>query len=278
MEIKHLADTPLSQVMDCFHDSFSDYAVKMPTDLDYWQTRFRLARADFSLSFGVFDGDRLVAFIIQCVDHHEGQLAAYNTGTGVLPYYRGKGLVDAIYKAAFQPMREKGIEKCMLEVLKNNERAIRVYERIGFRKDRVLCCFKGKIEAEAPEVEVREISHEELFKAEGTAPDFYSWDFNRSAVEKSEGIYKSYLVSDSSGRLGWFTLNPENGTLARIEAMDGNYTAVLGGVAQISSEVKINNVDESRTALMEGLVDSGVKHVIDQFEMSVPVSDLFART
>jgi ribosomal protein S18 acetylase RimI-like enzyme len=107
--------------------AFDGYFVKMPDSLDYWATRFKQARVNYHYSFGVFDASRLVAFIIQGMDIHDGQLTAFNTGTGVLPAYRGQKLVDRLYDHAIPRLKERGIQKCQLEVIQENERAIRVY-------------------------------------------------------------------------------------------------------------------------------------------------------
>ena len=100
MQIKSLQHISLEQIVECLLIAFEGYFVHMPTELSYWDNRFRAARVDYGLSFGVFDDDRLVAFIIQGIDIHNGEMTAFNTGTGVVPEYRGLQLVDKIYAHA----------------------------------------------------------------------------------------------------------------------------------------------------------------------------------
>ena len=68
MKIKSLAHLPLAEVIDCFLEAFKGYFVEMPSDLDYWDFRFRGARVDWNLSFGMFDEEKLVGFFIIGID------------------------------------------------------------------------------------------------------------------------------------------------------------------------------------------------------------------
>jgi len=85
IEIRDLANTKLSTIVDCLLIAFDGYFVKMPSDVHYWANRYKGARVDFSLSFGAFEGDKLVAFIINGIDDDKGMRTAFNTGTGVIP-------------------------------------------------------------------------------------------------------------------------------------------------------------------------------------------------
>ena len=85
-QIKNLSNTPLPQIVDCLLIAFADYFVKMPSDVEYWKNRWQGARIAYEASIGVFDGDKLVAFMMIGIDHHNRKLAAFNTGTGVIQF------------------------------------------------------------------------------------------------------------------------------------------------------------------------------------------------
>ena len=106
MKIRPLTDCPLSQIVDCLGEAFENYFVKMPSDVEFWRNRFKAARVDYNLSYGVFDQDGLVAFIIHGIDQHLGQKTAFNTGTGVIPSFRGRQLVDKIYEFAIPKLKQ----------------------------------------------------------------------------------------------------------------------------------------------------------------------------
>jgi RimJ/RimL family protein N-acetyltransferase len=58
---------------------------------------------------------------------HVGKL-----GMGLLPEFRGRGLGEALARAAIDRAWEAGLERVELEVFASNARARRLYERMGF--------------------------------------------------------------------------------------------------------------------------------------------------
>jgi len=60
----------------------------------------------------------------------------------VLKNYRRKGIGELLLKELLLILREKHIERFVLEVLENNAPAIKLYEKYGFAKTRKLECFE----------------------------------------------------------------------------------------------------------------------------------------
>jgi ribosomal protein S18 acetylase RimI-like enzyme len=59
-------------------------------------------------------------------------------GLAVAPGARGRGVASALLAAAGQHARERGARKLSLRVLSTNEAALRLYERLGFRREGTL--------------------------------------------------------------------------------------------------------------------------------------------
>ena len=274
MEITNLSKTSLASIVDCLSESFKNYFVKMPSDVDFWKNRFNAARVDYSLSFGVFDNHKLVAFILHGIDTHNHQKTAFNTGTGVLESYRGQKLVDKMYAHAIPKLKEEGIEKCMLEVIDENHRAIKVYERIGFSKERFLYCFNGSPKGieHASILEKADILNYPNYTND--LQHFYSWDNSLDAIRKSPDMFDAYLVKTENGKvIGYFVLNNLTKALIQIEAFEDEHWGVIFDAIQTRvSSVKINNVDSSRTELIKLFTDSGLDKYINQFEMTMPLN------
>ena len=133
MVVRHLGDTDFKNIMECFLSAFENYFVKMPTDYNFYKERWKASGVNFNLSYGMFDNDKLVGFIINAIDERQGELTAYNSGTGVIPEYRGKRIVKTIYDFAIPDLMQNGITKCLLEVITENAKAIKSYEGIGFK-------------------------------------------------------------------------------------------------------------------------------------------------
>jgi len=132
MIIKQLHTTSIHTIIDCFLLAFDQYFVEMPSDKVYYIERWKAAQVDFALSYGMFDDEKLVGFILHAIDKRFGVLTAYNAGTGVISEYRGKRIVKALYQFAIEDLKQNGIKKSTLEVITENEKAIKAYEGIGY--------------------------------------------------------------------------------------------------------------------------------------------------
>ena len=277
IEIKNLKHTSLAAIVDCLSNAFQNYFVKMPTDVEFWSKRFQAARVDFSLSYGVFENDKLVAFIIHGVDQHNGQKTAFNTGTGVLKEFRGQHLVDEMYAHAFPILKENNIEKVMLEVIDKNQRAINVYERIGFQKDRFVKCFRGDLNSSNISIQIDEINLMDIKESIIDVQHHYSWDNSLDAITIGGDMFKSFLVkSINENSLGYFVVNVQNKSLIQIESFDNNnWSQLVGAVKQIIPSIKMNNVDSKRLDLLNALENSGLINHINQYEMGL--TDLFMK-
>ncbi|MFD1634109.1 GNAT family N-acetyltransferase [Haloplanus ruber] len=104
------------------------------------------AAADGRLDVARDDGD-VVGFVHYTVER--GSLAQDLTrgvvnDLYVVPERRGEGIGTALLDAAETTLKERGVEAVSVEALADNERAIRLYERRGYRPHRVE--FERKVE------------------------------------------------------------------------------------------------------------------------------------
>ena len=268
MEIKSLDVISQEDIITCLLTAFSDYFVVLPDDFNYWKTRYKAAQIDWSLSFGMFDGEKLVGFIINGFDVHEGNKTAYNSGTGVLPDYRGKAIVDRLYAHAIPEFRKAGVKKCLLEVICENERALKVYKRIGFDIKRRLYSFKGTIPPFPKHLQLQHVSFKDVLAAGLYEAHHYSWDNLAKPVEISGTGRKSFFVTSEKGNiLGYFLLAP-GGLVVQIGASEKTAISdVLMVVSRITSEVRFGNIPAHRTELIKELKSLGFENTVDQYEM-----------
>lgn len=270
MEIRDLSTTSLEEVVFAILMAFEGYFLAMPSDVDYWEGRFQAARVDWTCSFGLFDKGELVAFIINGIDGRGADKLAFNTGTGVVPKYRGQKIVDQLYEYAFPILQEKKITHYALEVVQENSRAIRVYERIGFSITKEYCCFKGKLPKSKQETTLLKA---ELVNIKNSKEHLYAWDNSNRAVAKSRtGTYSCYEVLNlNQEKIGFFVINVQSGYLPQFEIYQANlrenWKLLFDGIAQINRTIKINNVDAKRVELIPILLDLGLENTINQYEM-----------
>ncbi len=131
--IKNLMTTDPKLIVDCLHEAFSDYAVPMKMPSKYWIDRWEMANISYEYSYGYFDNHQLVGFLLHGLDHWNGNDCFYNMATGVIPTYRGQGIVTKIYEHCKALLSSNKINYGYLEVLTNNKKAIRAYEKAEFK-------------------------------------------------------------------------------------------------------------------------------------------------
>ncbi|WP_037374108.1 GNAT family N-acetyltransferase [Salinimicrobium xinjiangense] len=267
MKIKDLSSTPFEEIITCFLKAFEGYFVQLPEDIVYWRSRFIIARVDWSLSFGMFDGDKLVGYIINGIDQHNGKLTAYNTGTGVLAEYRGKAIVDQLYDHAVPLLKDRKIEKCLLEVICENERAIKVYERIGFKIIRHLRTFSGNLPETTSENRFQKCHFSQVLNSGLYKPEHYAWDNSAEAIKMSDNI-RTFCLGKTNSPEAYFSIDPA-GNVIQLESTNADYEYLLGALGNVAGEVKLKNLDAQRSQLIKALQKLHFSNPVNQYEMEM---------
>ncbi|WP_456438443.1 N-acetyltransferase family protein [Psychroserpens sp.] len=270
MIVRHLGHTDFKTIMECFLSAFENYYVKMPTDYDFYKQRWKAAKVDFNLSYGMFDDDQLVGFIIHAIDERQGEHIAFNTGTGVIPEYRGKKIVKSIYEYAIPDLIRNGITKSVLEVIIENEKAVKAYEGVGFKICKTFKCFGGELVAGESQVEVEKIPFHEVLWEQIPNQDKYSWDFHSRCLKNGNSSY--YYVYNENKVESFFAINIENGTINQLEVLvnqKGNWNRLLWAVHSVLKQVRIINVDDRLVDKLAALEQAGLKKTVNQYEMEL---------
>lgn len=271
LTVKDLGNTDFDELMDCFLMAFENYYVEMPTDRNYYWERWKNAKVDFELSYGMFDQEKLVGFIINAVDNRNAALTAFNTGTGVIPEYRGLKIVQSIYEYALPDLKRNGVVNCGLEVITNNEIAIRSYQSIGFEIIKKYKCYNGSIGLEnSDSVDLEEMSCNKIDWKTFPGNDCYSWDNQKESIQG--GSFRFFQVLNHHSPESFFAINPENGHLAQFDLLNGGnngWDRLFSGIKQISSTIKVNNVDVRLTKKIDYLNSIGLVNSVDQYEMKL---------
>lgn len=134
MEIQSLAAIRFDQLYNAFSEAFKDYELQLSPD----ELEVMISRRGYvpELSFGAFESDRLVSFTLNGIGNFNEIKTAYDTGTGTIEAYRGKGLASQIFQYSVPELKKAGVRQYLLEVLQHNTGAISVYQKQGFRVSR----------------------------------------------------------------------------------------------------------------------------------------------
>ena len=131
MEIKSLGKTDFDIVFEAFNRAFADYEIQLNKE----QLQMMLKRRGFDpeLSFAAFEKGGIVAFTFNGIGNFGGMPTAYDTGTGTLKEYRGKGYGKKLLETAIQYLNEKQVEEICLTVIEQNDIAYKMYKKRGFK-------------------------------------------------------------------------------------------------------------------------------------------------
>jgi ribosomal protein S18 acetylase RimI-like enzyme len=146
--IKSLDKTSFNNLFLAFSEAFKDYDIQISKP----ELEVMLSRRGFipKLSFGAFDNDQLVSFTLNGIGTFNELQTAYDTGTGTIEAYRGRGLASRIFMHSIPELKDAGVQQYLLEVLQHNKKAISVYQKLGFQVSREFNYFREKVENVRP--------------------------------------------------------------------------------------------------------------------------------
>lgn len=277
MEIRTLVGVNSNAVMEAFNQGFSDYVVPVQLTAEQWNSKTQSENVQWDLSVGAFDNEKLVGFILHGSKIRNGEQWIYNGGTAVIPSHRGQQLTQKMY-AYIQPiLKTKSISKVLLEVIDNNQPAIKSYETIGFKNTRRLLCFKGNYETKTADnssniktLETLDWNQLKLF-----------WDINPSwqnDIEaimliqpnvKAIGIYREEILA------GYLIYNPISNKILQLAVhpefrQKGFATALLHFAFQNTDKpVLITNIEDCAVDTVSFFKHLGLENMITQNEMEL---------
>jgi GNAT superfamily N-acetyltransferase len=199
-QIRTLGDVSLTTLAAAVGQAFEDYIVKIDASPAALGARWYGARVDYALSFGAFENDQLVAFLLHGIDDSKNGKTAHNVVCGVVPTHRGKRLIEQIYEKALPVLRHSGVKTLTLEVITENEKAIKAYQNVGLRPAGMLRCFDGTLnvpdEKAFASFRVQKIQDYEWDLVKDLVSYTYSWDNQPDAVAMLADDYETWLVYD----------------------------------------------------------------------------------
>jgi GNAT superfamily N-acetyltransferase len=163
---KRLTACKIEEAITAWNRGFEGYFVKMEMTPELFFNR--LVNEGLSLRHSLigYDGDEPVAIVLNGIRIIDGKKTVWNGGTGVAPVYRGKGVSSLLMEETLKVYTEEGIEVATLEAIKNNEKAIRLYQKAGYEITDTLVYLTGtpEIKPHAGIISSQTIRPEQLAK------------------------------------------------------------------------------------------------------------------
>ncbi len=282
LDMPDLRSVNRAQIHRAFLEAFADYAMDASgTTEERLLLRMKKNAVDYDISPGLYDDDRLVGFTLIGVDTWGGSLSAYDAGTGIVPDFRKQGWARRMFDHALPTLRTRGVERFVLEVLQQNEPAIKAYRKSGFEIARELRCYAGQVAElrelnRASSIDLRPIDRTELARLEQTAdwvPSFENRFSAIGAIADHVQLTGAFVDGDCVGAIAYspalrWLLTLVVSAEHRRRGVGTALIRHLAGTFDDSVErLTALNVDGGDAGMQSFFEAIGFTHLIDQYEM-----------
>jgi len=259
------------------NDAFSDYVLPAPPMPQAAFDDMLLQRGfDPALSWIAREGDMLAAYWFVGTEPDAQPKLSYGLSVGTRPRFRRQGLSMTLWQHASAALKAAGYSEHILEVTETNDRAVALYERLGFSKARRVACFKGPAPVEAKTPFRIEQTRIEVALAIGKTLREWAptWQNAEPAVRNLANTMAASVVYDGDRPIGYGIFHTPYGQVVQI-AVHPNYrrqgiaTAVIASWARtFGNEVMGTlNVPDADNASLPFYRALGWENHVNQFEL-----------
>ncbi|HYK71867.1 MAG TPA: GNAT family N-acetyltransferase [Pseudoneobacillus sp.] len=132
IEIKRLEECTIEEGVKAWNVGFEGYYFDATTTSENFITRVVTEGLSPRLSIVAFKDKEPVGIVKNGVRLVNGKKVAWNGGTGVASQLRKQGIGHILMEETLRIYREEGVDVATLEAISDNERAIALYQKIGF--------------------------------------------------------------------------------------------------------------------------------------------------
>lgn len=283
MEVRSLYNISLDTLYEAWEDAFSDYPVTVTKpELEKMLVR---RGYDPALSFGAFEYGRLVSFILNGTGVYNGQNTVYDTGTGTIKTYRGRGLVKKIFNESLPQLQKEGYTQYLLEVLQTNQPAISIYHDMGFTVSREFNYFLRPMEGyrlsyDLPqEYRIEEITEVNVTDMAAMCDFNPSWQNSFDSIQRCYSDFHILGVFTENVLAGYGISEPTSGDITQLSVhtdhrRKGIASYILQQLLKLNRchQLKIINTDAACTSLTAFFEHNGIALSGKQYEMVKNIS------
>jgi ribosomal protein S18 acetylase RimI-like enzyme len=164
-------------LLDAANDAFSDYAAPAPAMPRAAFDEMLLQRGfDPALSWLAIDGSHIAAYWFVGTEPEHRPRASYALSVGTRPAFRRQGLALQLWERVLPHLQKAGYRQQILEVIETNNRAVPLYEALGFKTRRRIECFKGPVTLVQPTPISIDFRNVDTYGAARTGAPFCEWE------------------------------------------------------------------------------------------------------
>jgi ribosomal protein S18 acetylase RimI-like enzyme len=275
--VQSLACTDVQTLRNCFNACFQQYYVPLNFTKEQFADKITTEAIDLKLSFGIFDEDELVGFILHGIDTMGNQKVAYNAGTGILPEYRGYKLSYLLYEHSIAQLRKSGITKSILEVVEQNMPAIKSYLHMGFSVTRKLNSYQGKpILPEMMPIDIETLASPDWDLIKKSCEWNPSWQYSKNCIKRAQSNYTLQVARCDKQPVAYCISNFETGRIAHfgccdIDCKEKYLSALFNQVNGSNGDhfTSVINVDNNALYANTFLLSIGMRRLFTACEMEL---------
>lgn len=271
-QYKTLENSSYEQLAECFCLAFSDYYFPMALFPEQLRGVLEQSGVDLALSYGAFMEGRLVGFIFNSSSLYCGQRVVFDAGTAVIPEHRGKGVFHQMFQIMERQLIQAKVEAYYLEVLKQNERAIQLYQKHGFAVDReyvVLQSGEGTaqdIQFPGKECEFSQFDFSAVSNCVTVKP---CYEHSTGVLQKNPHLYGVRYIREGDKISAFCVYAKENGSILQLGYQElPSLKLIVQSLLSTFSSIGVKNLDTSYPQVMELFDSLHFQEVTRQFEMS----------
>ena len=140
IRIERLVPQQLDELILAQNDIFADYIIPLRSTNQFFLDYLKSVGGDLASVLVALDEKKIVGYVTPVIDGHEMWIG----GLGVRPAYRSRGIGTKLLRAAEEVCKKKGVNTALLEVIEGNDRAQRLYERLGYKLTKKYVTAEGK--------------------------------------------------------------------------------------------------------------------------------------
>lgn len=278
-DYQYLNESYFQTLYHAFIAAFSEYV--MPFDLSEVQFRNHIVlnAIDLERSIGCFENGQIVGFTLNGFGKWNGFETVYDAGTGVLPMHRQRGIGRSMFETMLPKWEQCKIKQYLLEVAVNNEKAVGLYQKLGFERKRELslleCPGEMQLSDTSTAFELRDFDQVNW----GLLRSFWdcvpSWQNSPDAIDRSRDKKQFIGAFEDTRCIGYIVYSKNVGRVAQL-AVDRHYrgrgvaSLMLTFMAQDTESdgpFSVINVDSSDTKTLEFDAKRGFSEKLRQFEI-----------
>ncbi|WDV94783.1 GNAT family N-acetyltransferase [Brevibacillus parabrevis] len=130
--LKSMEQCTVAEAVLAYNRGFSGYFFDQSKTADTLIWKMGKEELSPTHSLVAFVNGDPAGIVLNGIWERDGQKVGWNGGTGVAPEHRRCGVGQALMEATLQIYREQGVQLAALVAIRENDRAIALYEKIGF--------------------------------------------------------------------------------------------------------------------------------------------------